>query len=109
MALFTSSPQFLKNIFQHKKATGRHNSHRDWLIIVFVFSVMFIFVILLSMYLFSGISNNTLFKPTSENSTSPVPVVDRTSFLNTMSYYTDKAAKLESLKTTPLSLIDPGL
>jgi hypothetical protein len=105
--IFNSSS--LKNIFHRKPSTGIHLAHRDWLIILSVFGLVFASILLVGIYIYRGISNGTLFVPSPNASIASVPSIDRATLVNTMSYYTDKATKLENLKTVPLNLIDPSL
>ncbi len=109
MKFFTSGSIDFKHLFHRNTGMIRHAPHRDWLVIIAIFGAGFVLVVLTGIYLFRGVSDGVLFVPSSTDSVAVPSSLDRASLVSTMSYYTDKAAKLETLKSSPLNLIDPSI
>ena len=110
MKLININFDTIKNIFKPKnKAVHYINPAHDWLVIMTTTTIVFLLILLVGGYCFYGISQGTLFIPKDATQTPLVSSVDRASLTSIMKLYSDRANKLDALKTTPVDLIDPAL
>jgi hypothetical protein len=98
-----------KNRLGVKPSTLAHrNPYKDWFIMLIFFAVMFLVILGIAGYMFLGINNGTLMNP-NISKTPDTPDLDKASITSIADFYITNENKLESLKSTPMDIIDPGL
>jgi ABC-type phosphate transport system auxiliary subunit len=99
----------IKRLFSRRpKLPGQRNPTRDWLRIIIVTAVGILIICVLGLFLFYGVERGLLFVPEAQTETK-APVFDQSSITSVGSYYDQKEARLNDLRATSSTMVDPAL
>lgn len=96
-----------KKIFSFLFFLGK-DPYRDWKSLIIFFSILFVIVISMNVYLFLGVVRGDLFQVQDDQGVPPKPF-DREFMMEVLSDFDAKQKRLEVLKQNNIAISDPSL